>query len=179
MKKSILKYTAIFGLGAFVGYAIHKIFNTKDRTEKKEISEEEEEDFDDQTNNFDRSKIDLSKEQCAIFIIRKDLKMQKGKIVAQCGHASLGIFLKVLKEFPQLAEVWFNENSFPKKFYYCNSENEMDEKRELAKSMGLLSCKIHDAGRTQIAAGSATVLSIGPVTQDMVKNLTKGLTPIN
>ena len=43
----------------------------------------------------------------------------------------------------------------------CPSEDEMLMLQATAISLGLVAEVIHDAGRTQIAAGSATVLGIG------------------
>jgi peptidyl-tRNA hydrolase len=44
-----------------------------------------------------------------------------------------------------------------------------------AMSLGLCARIIHDAGRTQIASGSATVLGIGPAPKSMVDQITGGL----
>lgn len=43
-----------------------------------------------------------------------------------------------------------------------DTEKEMMELKRKAKESGLISVIIQDAGRTQIAAGSSTVLVIGP-----------------
>lgn len=44
-----------------------------------------------------------------------------------------------------------------------------------AMSLGLCARIIHDAGRTQIAANSATVLGIGPAPRSVVDQVTKHL----
>jgi peptidyl-tRNA hydrolase len=44
-----------------------------------------------------------------------------------------------------------------------------------AMSLGLCARIIHDAGRTQIASGSATVLGVGPAPRSMVDQVTGGL----
>jgi PTH2 family peptidyl-tRNA hydrolase len=41
-----------------------------------------------------------------------------------------------------------------------------------ASSIGLISKSILDAGRTQIAAGSRTVLAVGPGPVDLIDNIT-------
>lgn len=43
-----------------------------------------------------------------------------------------------------------------------DSERDIVGIKKMAASRKLNYCLIHDAGRTQIAAGSATVLAIGP-----------------
>ena len=42
------------------------------------------------------------------------------------------------------------------------SEDQLMELEAIAKSLNLCARAIHDAGRTQVAAGSRTVLGIGP-----------------
>lgn len=44
-----------------------------------------------------------------------------------------------------------------------------------AMSLGLCAKVIHDAGRTQIASGSATVLGIGPAPKSLIDQVTGGL----
>lgn len=44
----------------------------------------------------------------------------------------------------------------------ASSEDELLELEAIAKSLNLCARSIQDAGRTQIAAGSRTVLGIGP-----------------
>jgi PTH2 family peptidyl-tRNA hydrolase len=41
-------------------------------------------------------------------------------------------------------------------------EEEMDTLKKAAADAGLITYTVYDAGRTQIAAGSKTVLAIGP-----------------
>lgn len=38
--------------------------------------------------------------------IRNDLKMQKGKVAAQCGHAAVTAYAKALKQQPELLKHW-------------------------------------------------------------------------
>lgn len=39
--------------------------------------------------------------------IRNDLKMQKGKVAAQCGHASVAAYRKTLECDPTLLKKWY------------------------------------------------------------------------
>lgn len=48
----------------------------------------------------------------------------------------------------------------------------MEELQATALSLGICAEVIHDAGRTQIAAGSATVLGIGPAPKSVVNAVT-------
>jgi len=55
------------------------------------------------------------------------------------------------------------------------SEEELLVLQAQAMSLGLCARIIHDAGRTQIASGSATVLGVGPGPRSMVDKVTGGL----
>ena len=52
------------------------------------------------------------------------------------------------------------------------SEDELAILQAQAFSLGMCAQIIHDAGRTQIASGSATVLGIGPAPKNMVDQVT-------
>jgi PTH2 family peptidyl-tRNA hydrolase len=115
-----------------------------------------------------------SEEITSVFIVRRDLKMGKGKIAAQCGHAILGVFRKLLKQRPGIAHQW-HKKEFPKVFFHCEDEVQMLSIEEWARQKGYCTIVIHDAGRTQIAAGSATVLGIAPVALSHLKEFTGDL----
>ena len=57
----------------------------------------------------------------------------------------------------------------------CKSEDELLMLQAAAVSLSLTAKVIHDAGRTQIAAGSATVLGIGPGPKSIIDQVTGGL----
>lgn len=52
------------------------------------------------------------------------------------------------------------------------SEDELLMLQAQAMSLGLCAKIIHDAGRTQIASGSATVLGVGPGPKSVVDQVT-------
>jgi PTH2 family peptidyl-tRNA hydrolase len=52
------------------------------------------------------------------------------------------------------------------------SEEELELLQAQALSLGLVAHIIHDAGRTQIASGSATVLGIGPAPKSVIDQVT-------
>ncbi|CEL93222.1 unnamed protein product [Vitrella brassicaformis CCMP3155] len=87
-----------------------------------------------------------------VLIVRNDLGMGKGKIGAQCGHATLGAYKKALRTNSPYLESW-EDNGQPKICLKANDEEELDQLRTTANAKG---------GRTQIAEGSRTVLALGP-----------------
>jgi peptidyl-tRNA hydrolase, PTH2 family len=57
----------------------------------------------------------------------------------------------------------------------AKSEDELLMLQAAAMSLSLTAKLVHDAGRTQIAAGSATVLGIGPGPKSVVDQVTGSL----
>ena len=52
------------------------------------------------------------------------------------------------------------------------SEEELEILQAQAVSLGVCAKIIHDAGRTQIASGSATVLGVGPAPKSVINQVT-------
>ncbi|GLT29282.1 hypothetical protein SLA2020_041580 [Shorea laevis] len=108
-----------------------------------------------------------------VLVVRNDLKMGKGKIAAQCSHATLGIYKKLLNRAPKALNRW-EMCAQPKVVVKIDSEEDMLVLQERAKSLNLPTHITIDAGRTQIAPDSRTVMAIlGPV--EVVDDVTGGL----
>ena len=54
----------------------------------------------------------------------------------------------------------------------CKTQDELIALKEKARGMGLVADVVADAGRTQIAAGSLTVLGVGPAPKSLVDQVT-------
>jgi len=109
-----------------------------------------------------------------VLIINNGLKMGKGKIAAQAGHASVQATLKAGEKSPLALQAWLSSGQ--KKI--CLKGDDADHLLALekqAKEAGLLTSKIHDAGHTQIPSGSLTVLAIGPCQDELVEKITENL----
>ncbi|XP_073390863.1 uncharacterized protein [Physcomitrium patens] len=109
-----------------------------------------------------------------VFVVRQDLKMGGGKIAAQCAHAAVGIYNELLTRNRALLKRW-EDCGQPKIVVTCRNQKEMNELRGKADGAGLPTYTVADAGRTQVAAGSKTVLVIGPGTKASVDTLTRHL----
>lgn len=116
--------------------------------------------------------------------MRKDLNMRKGKLVAQGAHASLGAILGQMKQdgtnlvldlTDERLEPWIT-GRFKKICVYVNTEQELLDIYELAKSNGLICSLIKDAGLTEFN-GIATITScaVGPDRSDRIDAVTKNL----
>lgn len=108
-----------------------------------------------------------------VLVVRNDLKMGKGKIAAQCSHATLGLYKKLHNRAPKALSRWEMCGQV-KVVLRTESEEDMLVLHERAKSLKLPTHITIDAGRTQISPNSRTVMAIlGPA--DVVDDVTGGL----
>lgn len=116
-----------------------------------------------------------------ILVVRKDLKMRRGKECAQCAHASVGVVTSELfkdgyltKSFANLM-VWL-EHGQAKITVTVNSEEEMDALYVAANAKGIMTYQVIDHGRTEFnGVHTKTVLAIGPAPDEMFVGLTDHL----
>jgi peptidyl-tRNA hydrolase, PTH2 family len=97
-----------------------------------------------------------------MLVVNQELTMGKGKIAAQCGHASVGCYKRSMKKCPKALKAW-EYTGCAKIAVKCPTTENLETIAALAKSMDVPMYLVEDAGRTQIAAGSRTVLGLfGP-----------------
>lgn len=106
-------------------------------------------------------------------IVRSDLGMGKGKMCAQCSHAALGAYRHSLasKRGRSAVEAW-EATGETKIALKAGSEADLLTLRERAAAAGLVAALVRDAGHTQVASGSITVLAIGPDDEAAVDKIT-------
>lgn len=109
-----------------------------------------------------------------ILVVRNDLKMGKGKVAAQCSHAAVSAYKQVQVRNPNLLKQW-EYCGQPKVVVKAPDEDTLIDLLGHAKEVGLPISLIQDAGRTQIAPGSRTVLGIGPGPADLIDRVTGDL----
>lgn len=122
-------------------------------------------------NNTQTSVMGESGEFKMILIVRTDLKMGKGKVAAQCSHAAVSAYKQMQRRNPELLKQWEYYGQ-PKVVVKVQDEESLLELLCHAKELGLPISLIQDAGRTQIAPGSRTVLGVGPGPADLVDKVT-------
>lgn len=106
-----------------------------------------------------------------VLIVRMDLKMGKGKACAQCGHATLGAYKNAMQSDPYGTTEWYN-SAAAKIVLKVADEDELLELSRLAAQSKLPYYLVTDAGRTQIPAGSKTILAIGPARYSVISPIT-------
>ena len=105
-----------------------------------------------------------------IIVIRKDLKMRRGKEIAQGSHAVMKATLENLDD-PRVKE-WLN-GKFTKICVVVNSEEELLEVYNNAKNNGLISALITDSGLTEFnGVPTNTVVAVGPDCDEALKCVT-------
>lgn len=105
-----------------------------------------------------------------VIIVRNDLKMGKGKIAAQTAHASIEAYKKALKSNPGWVVAWEDEGT-QKTVLKVGSEEELLYFFESLKKK-FPTVLIHDAGHTQIDAGTATCVGVGPALESELDKVT-------
>ncbi|XP_070586600.1 probable peptidyl-tRNA hydrolase 2 [Erythrolamprus reginae] len=102
-----------------------------------------------------------SRQQKMVFVVNMELSMGTGKIAAQVGHAAIGLFQLVHEKPSQrgLINQW-DEHGAKKVVLQGVNTDQLLELHALALSLELPTYLVQDAGRTQVPAGSQTVLAI-------------------
>lgn len=109
-----------------------------------------------------------------VLVIRSDLKLSKGKTASQAAHASVMCFKKALESNPSLASKWLRAGQ-PKIVLKVDSLSDLEDLESRAEESGVITSLVHDAGRTEIAAGTATCLGLGPDHDEKIDALVKNL----
>jgi len=95
-----------------------------------------------------------------VFFVRQDLKMGKGKIGSQCGHASIGLYKKLIRnDKDNLIDDW-DINGSKKIVLKVSSEKDFSDILKYCEYNNILYHEVIDAGKTQIEKNSRTVISI-------------------
>jgi len=106
-----------------------------------------------------------------VIVVRTDIKMGKGKTCAQVAHASLGAALEAMRRKPTWFEEW-QKRGQKKVVLKVGSEKELYEIYEKAKTLGLPTFLVKDAGLTQLEPGTTTAVAVGPAPEEEVDKIT-------
>ncbi len=106
-----------------------------------------------------------------VILMRNDLKMTKGKIAAQAGHAAVNCALSSKKKDPKTFDRW-TASGQAKIVLRIDSKEQLFEFKAIADAQGLNNSIICDAGRTQIEPGTFTCLGIGPAESSVLDKIT-------
>ena len=109
-----------------------------------------------------------------VILMRKDLKMRRGKEIAQGSHASMAFLLKRMTKLTGDKELmeWLKDGQ-TKVCLQIHSEEELLELYQQALNAGLRANFITDAGRTEFhGVPTKTCVAIGPNDSDAINKIT-------
>jgi len=110
-----------------------------------------------------------------VIIVRTDLKMSIGKTSAQVAHAVLGAYKLSLQNNITKVNNWENFSGQAKIVLGVDNREQLFDIKKKADENGLITCLIHDAGRTQVAPNTPTCCAIGPDTVENIDKITGNL----
>jgi PTH2 family peptidyl-tRNA hydrolase len=113
-----------------------------------------------------------------VILIRKDLKMRRGKEIAQGSHASMAFILRnyVDEAANKIDLTEWLKGGQTKICLQIHSEEELLELHKKALESGLEANYITDAGRTEFnGVPTKTCLAIGPNNSEYIDKITKHL----
>ena len=112
-----------------------------------------------------------------VILVREELRMGAGKVAAQCVHAALGAYRSATEAGGgalSALHAWqmTGEATIVLKVPDLQGIRAVES---AASALNVNTHAVHDAGRTQVEAGSLTVLAVGPAPADVIDPLTGSL----
>ena len=103
-----------------------------------------------------------------IIIVRRDIGIDKGKLIVHCIHAALGAMRLVDKE---IIDEWERKGA-KKVVLKVKDLKELLATHKKLKDKKIPCFLVKDAGLTQLKAGTITALGIGPVEEKKIDKIT-------
>lgn len=100
-------------------------------------------------------------------VVRKDIRMGKGKMAAQVAHAAVECSMRHSLKVTR----WVNEGQ-KKIVVWIGNEEELIQLMNKAKSIKVHTCPIRDAGMTQVDPNTLTCAAFGPDSDSVIDSLT-------
>lgn len=119
-----------------------------------------------------------------VIVMRKDLGMRKGKMIAQGAHASMAVLLdgarasetELVIALDPAAHQWLVTGKFTKVCVGVDSEAALDDVMARARAAKLPCALITDAGKTEFhGVPTKTCCAVGPAWADEVDQITGAL----
>ena len=105
-----------------------------------------------------------------VILVRKDLKLSKGKMAAQVSHASVESALRGDKD---KMKTW--RSGMKKSVLAVENLNQLFEYKQKLDSAGFTTALITDAGHTHLEPGTITCLGVGPDDEEKLDAITGDL----
>lgn len=96
--------------------------------------------------------------------------MSPGKMAVQAAHAAVSCSHKTHTKKPRIFKDWLQQGQ--KKVVVKASENDLLLLEKKAKSNGIVTSLINDAGLTELEPGTTTTLALGPDKETVIDKIT-------
>lgn len=106
-----------------------------------------------------------------VVAVRSDLELSKGKLAVQVAHAAVMAALDAKAKHRRWFSEWYGEGQ-KKVVVKGGTVDELHSLRGKARSMGLTTALVEDAGLTELPPGTVTCLGIGPGPNGIVDRVT-------
>jgi len=111
-----------------------------------------------------------------VIAFRSDLRLSKGKIAAQAGHAAVSAGEEARKYHREWWKAWVEEGQC-KVAVKVKSEKDLLRLEKQTKELALPCALIIDRGLTEVPPGTVTCLGIGPAPVEKIDKIT-GVLPL-
>ncbi len=110
-----------------------------------------------------------------VIVTRQDLRLSPGKLAVQVAHAAVECALRAKQETPTWFGRW-NREGAKKVVVKVPSLEAFYPLQQQAEGLRMCTALVSDAGLTEVAAGTVTVLGIGPAPDAVIDQVTGALT---
>lgn len=112
-----------------------------------------------------------AKKDKMMIVMRTDLGMGTGKMIAQAGHAIIDVLISPDASF---LSTWF-DTGMKKVCVAAESEEQLLQAVAKAQELGIPAALTTDSGLTQVEPGTKTCAAIGPAKDKLIEKVTGSL----
>jgi PTH2 family peptidyl-tRNA hydrolase len=109
-----------------------------------------------------------------VIVMRTDLNMSVGKMIAQACHAAVSCSEEAKRTQTKHWRRWRDEGA-KKVALQADSLEELEELAKKAESLDITYVLIQDAGHTEVPPGTTTCIGIGPHQEQFIDKVTGNL----
>ena len=106
-----------------------------------------------------------------VVAVRGDLELSKGKLAVQVAHAAVMAALDAKAKHRKAFSDWYDEGQ-KKVVVRAEDLQELTLLQHKARSLGLSTALVEDAGLTELPPGTVTCLAVGPGPNEVVDQVT-------
>ena len=106
-----------------------------------------------------------------VVAVREDLELSRGKLAVQVAHAAVTAALDAKARHRKAFSDWYEEGQ-KKVVVRASNLQELHLLQSKARSLGLTTALVEDAGLTELPPGTVTCLAVGPGPNEVVDQVT-------